>query len=169
VRPAAALFLVIVCVAACVRGPSADTQSSDGRAVVDGVIDGDTLVVRFAGATEHVRLLGIDTPESVDPRRPVECFGPEASSETEALLPPGTVVRVERDVEARDDYGRLLAYVFRADDGLFVNLALLESGHAELLSITPNIAYADRLRDAAATARAARRGLWGACSVASSE
>ena len=79
----------------------------------------------IAGRDEPVRLIGIDTPET---RRPAharsQCFGPEASAARRELLPPGTVVRLERDVEARDRYDRLLAYVFRAADGLFVNLVL---------------------------------------------
>jgi micrococcal nuclease len=152
---------------ACARAP-APVGPDDGRAVVESVIDGDTIVVTVAGSHERVRLLGIDTPESVDPDRPVECFGPEAAATTASLLPEGTTVRLERDLEARDDYGRLLAYVFRLPDGLFVNAALVESGHAELLRIAPNVAYSDELRVAEATARHERRGLWGACSVASS-
>ena len=78
------------------------------------VIDGDTVVARVDGRDEHVRLIGIDTPETVDPKRPVMCFGPEASAETHQLLPAGTPVRLVHDVEARDAYGRLLAYVYRA-------------------------------------------------------
>src|SRR5205085_3089746 len=92
-----------------------------GAATVARVVDGDTIVVHLGGRTETVRLLGIDTPETVDPRKPVQCFGTEASHRTKELLPPGTGVRLERDVEARDIYGRLLAYV-RRDDGTFVNL-----------------------------------------------
>ena len=76
------------------------------------------------GRDERVRLIGIDTPETVDPRKPVQCFGKEASDHTKALLPAGTAVRLERDAEARDRYDRLLAYVYRASDGLFVNLEL---------------------------------------------
>jgi micrococcal nuclease len=130
------------------------------------VVDGDTVVVRIDGADEKVRLLGIDTPETVDPRRPVQCFGKEASRRTKELLPEGAEVRLERDVEPRDAYDRLLAYVYRADDGTFVNLALLEEGFAQTLTITPNVAYADRFAAAAREARDAGRGLWGACPAA---
>jgi micrococcal nuclease len=150
-------------VAAC--APSARTSASDQPAavVVVSVIDGDTIEVAVAGRTERVRLLGIDTPESVDPSRPVECHGPEASALTHQLLPEGTALVLERDQEARDHYDRLLAYVFRRDDGLFVNEAVLAAGEAELLTIEPNVAYRDRLASAADAARQAGAGLWGAC------
>jgi micrococcal nuclease len=127
------------------------------------VIDGDTVVARVDGHDEHVRLIGIDTPETVDPKRPVMCFGPEASAETHQLLPAGTPVRLVRDVEARDAYGRLLAYVYRATDGTFVNLALAEGGFADVLAIAPNTAHGDELRAAVTDAKRARRGLWGRC------
>jgi micrococcal nuclease len=133
------------------------------NAVVTSVVDGDTIVVRVGGGVEHVRLIGIDTPETVAPTKPVMCFGKEASAETTALLPAGTAVELVRDVEPRDDYGRLLAYVYRAADGLFVNLRLAEDGLADALSIAPNTTHADAFRAAVAAARAARRGLWGAC------
>jgi endonuclease YncB( thermonuclease family) len=133
------------------------------NAVVVSVTDGDTIVVRVRGRDEHVRLIGIDTPETVAPTKPVMCFGKEASHETASLLPPGTPVQLVRDVEPRDDYGRLLAYVYRVPDGLFVNLRLAEAGFADALSIAPNTTYAGAFRAAVAAARAARRGLWGAC------
>jgi micrococcal nuclease len=155
--------------AVAVGPPSTGPPSSvDGEAavetnaVVDHVVDGDTIDVRIAGRRERVRLIGINTPETKDPRKPVECYGPEASALTTMLLPPGTAVRLERDAEARDDYGRLLAYV-RRRDGLFVNLELARQGAAEVLSIRPNTAYADLIATAVAEARRARRGLWGAC------
>lgn len=140
----------------------ADAGRAPGARVVR-VVDGDTVVIHLSGHDEHVRLIGIDTPETVDPRKPVQCFGKEASRRTAALLPKGTAVRLERDVEARDHFGRLLAYVFRVDDGTFVNLALAEEGYGVSLTIPPNVAYADRFAAAAADARSDGRGLWGAC------
>jgi micrococcal nuclease len=110
-----------------------------------------------------VRLIGIDTPETVDPRRPVGCYGQEASARTKELLPPGTVVELVRDTEERDRYGRLLAYVHRARDGRFVNLELLRDGSAQLLTIPPNVAHTIELRTAERAARAEGRGLWSAC------
>jgi micrococcal nuclease len=132
------------------------------NASIIDVADGDTIVVRVAGQRETVRLIGIDTPETKDPDEPVQCFGPEATEATEALLPRDTPVRLERDAEPRDQYGRLLAYVYRTD-GTFVNLALAERGLADVLSIAPNTAHAGELRAAVDAARAAGRGLWGTC------
>lgn len=133
------------------------------NAVVQRVVDGDTIVVRLGRTRETVRLIGIDTPETVDERKPVQCYGPEASARTKALLPAGTWVALERDTEARDRYGRLLAYVRRAADGLFVNLDLIQGGHAAPMRIEPNTTHAGEFAAAAAAARAAGAGLWGAC------
>lgn len=134
-----------------------------GTASIVSVLDGDTIVADIAGAKETVRLIGIDTPETVSPSRPVECFGAEASARAKALLPTGTVVRLERDVEARDRYDRLLAYVIRDHDDLLVNLLLVEEGYAESKAFPPNTARQDQLDQAEAGARAAERGLWPAC------
>ena len=155
----AALALLAGC-----GGAASAPAASLGHGVVVAVVDGDTIVVRIAGRDEHVRLLGIDTPETVDPRKPVACFGHEASEHTKQLLPKGTAVRLERDLDARDKYARLLAYVYRQRDGLFVNLDLAVQGYADVLSIVPNVAHADELRAAVGEARSAGRGLWSACS-----
>jgi micrococcal nuclease len=144
-------------------GGGGDDGSADGRASVVRVVDGDTVEVRIDGRDETVRLIGIDTPETVDPRSPVECFGQEASDHTKALLPEGTEVRLVADVEARDRYDRLLAYVYRDDDGTFVNLALVEDGYASVLTYPPNVAHSSEFTAAAARARDEGRGLWGAC------
>jgi micrococcal nuclease len=127
------------------------------------VVDGDTIVVRLRGSDETVRLLGIDTPETKDPRKPVQCFGEEASRRTAELLPVGTAVRLVGDVEDRDRYDRLLAYVYRADDDLFVNLELVRGGHADVLTYPPNVAHTIELTAAVAEARREQRGLWKAC------
>jgi micrococcal nuclease len=111
-----------------------------------------------------VRLIGIDTPETKDPDEPVACYGAEATAFTKALLPKGTSVRLERDVEPRDYYGRLLAYVTRASDALFVNLELARRGYADALAISPNLAHDDEIRSSVEQARADDLGLWGACS-----
>ena len=122
---------------------------------VINVIDGDTIDVRIGYKRQRVRLLGIDTPETKDPRKPVQCFGHEASEHTAQLLPRGTIVRLE--------YDRLLAYVWRSSDGLFVNLDLVAQGYANILSIAPNTAHADELRAAMTEAKTAPRGLWATC------
>ena len=133
-----------------------------GGATVVRVVDGDTIVVQINGKSERVRFIGIDTPESVKPGTPVQCFAHEASDHTKQLLPSGSSVRLERDVEARDRYDRLLAYVYRAD-GLFVNLALVHDGFAVTDTIPPNVAHAGEFVRAAADARRANRGLWSRC------
>ena len=162
-RAAAASVGLVALLAGCDQHRRPTASGPPGTATVMHDIDGDTIDVRLGGRTERVRLLGIDTPETKDPRRPVQCFGKEASDHTAELLPKGTVVRLERDVEARDRYGRLLAYVFRAGDGLFVNLDLVSGGFASVYTFPPNVAHADELRAAAARARTAGAGLWGRC------
>ncbi|WP_426573298.1 thermonuclease family protein [Aquihabitans sp. McL0605] len=135
-----------------------------GRATVTHVVDGDTVDLMLAGGGhERARLLGIDTPETVKPNTPVQCFGPEASARTKDLLAPGTAVLVQRDREARDRYGRLLVYLWRAADGLFVNRSLVADGYARVLSIEPNTAHRADLAATSAAARAAGRGLWSTC------
>jgi len=127
------------------------------------VVDGDTVIVHVSGRDERIRLIGIDTPESVKPNTPVQCFAIEASARTKALLPAGTVVRLERDAELRDRYKRLLAYVYRQPDGLFVNLVLAREGFALPYTFPPNVAHADDFVAAASEARQAHRGLWSRC------
>ena len=157
------LLLPMLLPTACASDdPAADARPA-GTAVVVRPVDGDTIVVEIAGQEEAVRFIGIDTPESVAPDRPVECFGPEAKARTAELLPAGTVVRLERDVEPRDRYDRLLAYVFRASDDELVNLLLVEEGYAEARSYPPNVARQGELDRAEAEARAAGKGLWPAC------
>jgi micrococcal nuclease len=126
------------------------------------VVDGDTIAVRLGAVREKVRYIGVDTPETKDPRRPVQCFGQQAS-DFNARLVAGERVRLVRDVEARDRYGRLLAYVYRARDGLFVNAELARLGYAQPLSIPPDVRFAGRFAALAREAREAGRGLWSAC------
>jgi micrococcal nuclease len=132
-----------------------------GTGVVRRVVDGDTIEMRIGRANETVRLLGIDTPETVHPTKPIECFGPEAAARTKELLGKGTTVRIEKDVEARDHYGRLLLYVFVGD--FMVNESLLREGFARPLSITPNVAHATNFERLATEARNQGVGLWSAC------
>jgi micrococcal nuclease len=105
----------------------------------------------------------MDTPESVKPNTPVQCFAIAASNRTKALLPAGTPVRLVGDVEQRDKYKRLLAYVYRARDNLFVNLSLVRDGYAVPYTFPPNVAHTNEFVSAAADARNAGRGLWSAC------
>ena len=157
------ILALVAAMGAISAGCTSTEPYPPGQARVVEVVDGDTLVLDFGARTEIVRLLGVDTPETVHPDRPVECFGPEASGRTAELLPAGTEVLVERDVEARDRFDRLLAHVHRADDGTHVNLALIAEGYADALIIEPNYAYAPSMRDALREARAAGQGRWTAC------
>ena len=157
---------VLTAGAACGSGdspsPSPDAARA-GAAEVTRVVDGDTVRVTIAGGEERVRLIGIDTPETHGQGGLRECFGTEATRRMTELLPPGTPVRLVRDVEARDRYDRLLAYVYRTADGLFVNLAMAREGFATTLTYPPNVAHAEEFVAAVRAARQARRGLWGRC------
>lgn len=167
--------LVLVLASSCSTPPVVATTGgevavgTDGEhqwvpnATVERVVDGDTIDVLVGSRQETVRLIGIDAPESVAPTRPVQCFGKEASQHLEAVLPAGTGITLVRDVEARDVYQRLLGYVVRSHDGLFVNLELVAAGYAATLNYPPNDHYASVLAGAEADAVAAGRGLWGRC------
>ncbi|HYD09514.1 MAG TPA: thermonuclease family protein [Acidimicrobiales bacterium] len=156
------LLVAIVALAACGRGGGA-SGGDPSVGEVTKITDGDTIHVEIGGGDETVRLIGIDTPESVDPRSPVECFGKEASAHLAELIPVGSDVRLVRDVEARDRYDRLLAYVYRESDALFVNLAMARDGFAAQATFPPNVAHVDEITAAVAEARDAGRGLWSAC------
>jgi micrococcal nuclease len=133
--------------------------SSPLNARVVGVTDGDTIDVAIDGEVEHVRYIGIDTPES-NPDQPQECFGKEASEANRELV-EGETVELEFGPELRDRYGRLLAYV--RVGGLFVNAELVEQGFARSLTIAPNDARAPLFRRLEEAAGRAGIGLWGAC------
>lgn len=135
----------------------------DANAVVERVVDGDTIEVNIAGRGETVRLIGVDTPETKKPDTPVECFGPEASTRLAELLPVGTPMRLERDIDSRDRYRRLLAYVYREPDDLFVNAVLIDEGLARPYPFEPNTTFADQFATAAGVARSNGVGLWSAC------
>src|SRR3954449_6156470 len=136
--------------------------AAPGEATVTRVVDGDTVHVAIGGADETVRYIGVDTPESVKPNTPVQCFAKAASAANERLV-DGQRVRIVYDAERRDRYGRLLAYVYRAQDGAFVNAALVREGYARTMTIPPNVRFASRFAELARAAREARRGLWRAC------
>jgi micrococcal nuclease len=167
-----ALVLLAVSVAALAvafvpgRG-GGDGADAAGAVVVRvvRVVDGDTVRVRLGGRSEPVRYIGIDTPESKRPGTPVQCFARRAAAEN-ARLVRGERVRLVFDVERRDRFGRLLAYVYRVRDGVFVNAALVRGGFARTLTIPPNVRFAERFAALAREARRAGRGLWSACASA---
>lgn len=150
--------------AAVLRLPGGGDPGGEGarEGTVVRVVDGDTIAVRIGEAIERVRYIGADTPESVRPGTPVECFANAAAGFNAALV-AGRRVRLVTDVEQRDRYGRLLAYVYRDGDGLFVNAELVRRGYAQTLTIPPNVRHSERLRALARQARDAGAGLWGAC------
>jgi len=129
--------------------------SDEKWAVAVRVIDGDTIELEDG---ERVRYVGVNAPESVDPRRRVECFGKEASAFNKALV-EGKKVRLERDVSDRDTYGRLLRFVF-LEDGIFVNEVLVREGYAYASPYAPDISMEGFFRKAESDARKNERGLW---------
>jgi micrococcal nuclease len=151
------------------RGGSAE-PSGTLSARVSEVVDGDTIEVELPdGSTDDVRYIGIDTPETVKPGTPVECGGPEAHRVNERLV-SGRRVTLRLGVERRDDYGRLLAYVYlpgagRRGEAMFVNAELVRRGLARTLTIPPNDDFADLFERLAAQAGRAGRGLWAACAM----
>lgn len=142
---------------------SAATQGIEGeRALVTEVVDGDTIKI---SNNKTIRLVGIDTPETVDPRRPVGCFGKEASNETKGLLTNKEVI-LQKDVSEVDKYKRLLRYVYLPlDNGqtLFVNDYLVREGFAKVLTYPPDVKFNEQFRQAEQEARENNRGLWGKC------
>ena len=127
---------------------------------VVSVIDGDTIDVNLGGSIKRVRYIGIDTPESVDPRKSIQCFGKEATAKNKELV-AGQIVELEKDVSETDRYGRLLRYVYIGD--LFINKELVLQGYASAVSYPPDIKYQDVFRQAEQQARSSNKGLWGSC------
>jgi micrococcal nuclease len=159
--------LLVVAVLALLRPDLGSLLELEGHsrarstAQVTRVIDGDTIEVRIGGRTEDVRLIGVDTPETLKPGTPVQCFGPRASRFIKRLL-EGRRVRLVFGAERQDDYGRLLAYVHLGRR--FVNAILVRRGFARSLTIPPNDRYAPLFRRLELRAGRAGRGLWGRCS-----
>ncbi len=125
--------------------------------LVARVIDGDTVELENG---ERVRYIGIDTPETVHPEKPVQCFGPEASHRNKELV-EGRRVRLERDMTDRDKYGRLLRYVYVS--GVMVNAALVEGGYAYSYYYAPDTRHYEKLVKVEQEAKGQGRGLWAAC------
>jgi micrococcal nuclease len=137
-------------VATLLSGALPPGAPADLICTVTRIVDGDTF---YCDRHVKVRLIGIDAPEQ--DQGP---FGRESMVALRALIPPGTQVRLERDVDAKDRFGRRLAYVWA--DGSLVNEAMVRGGWALLFTVPPNVKYADRLGRAQTAARNARAGLW---------
>ncbi len=154
------------------QAPATFLQEPGGfeEATVQRVVDGDTIDVAITrrvdgpgagvtqvGRTYRVRLLGIDTPETVKPDTPVQCYGHQASAATTALL-QGVKVRLVKDVEETDQYGRLLRYVYFGDE--MANARLVANGYAYVLTYPPNVRHAQLFVTLARGARDNNLGLW---------
>jgi micrococcal nuclease len=170
---AAAFWVGLFLLLAFAGGGGLDLLGSDdpgfNRAALTGrvtrVVDGDTVKVRLARGrgTRTVRYIGVDTPETVKPGEPVQCYGDQASKFNERLV-HGRRVRLVIGRERTDRYGRLLAYVHvRGGGNRFVNAELLRRGYARTLAIPPNTDRAARFAELERRARRQRRGLWAAC------
>ncbi len=136
------------------------------EATISRVVDGDTFDVSYGGAVQRVRIIGVDTPETVHPRKPVQCFGREASAKTKALLAEaGNRVYLEKDVSETDRYSRLLRYAWidLAGKRLLLNEVLVSEGYAQVSTYPPDVKYQDRFLAAQRAAREGQRGLWYAC------
>jgi micrococcal nuclease len=162
---AMALIGVVIVVAFWARqGLTPATRQEAGEVLhtltgpVVSVVDGDTIDVQLDGRTVRVRYVGVNTPETKHPDKGVEPFGPEADAANRRLV-AGKTVRLELDVQPRDRYQRLLAYVYVGD--LMVNAELVRQGYAQVATFPPNVKYHDRFRALQQEAREARRGLWG--------
>ena len=144
------------------RPPKSAAATPGRTATVTRVVDGDTAHVRFRGRDVTIRFIGVDTPETVAPGQPIECYGPESSHFTTARL-SGEKVRLEFDVERIDPYGRTLAHIWMANGSLF-NETLVRRGFATVATYPPDTKHVGRFEAAERVAKAADRGLWGACS-----
>ena len=151
-------FLILGLVGTLVSGLACGNGSETfEEALVVRVIDGDTVELENG---ERVRYLGIDTPETVHPDKPVECFGPEASERNKELV-EGKKVRLLQDGPDRDSYDRLLRYVFVG--GIFVNGDLVWGGYAYARSYEDTPLFYQTLVQLERSAREGDRGLWKAC------
>ena len=170
--PKKVIMLIVAAIAVYFFGGQGLFEEQEDSGFVAGtgarVVDGDTAVITVDGAERRVRLLGVDTPETVHPNKPVEFFGPEASAFTKQTL-TGKRVWLEYDKSPQDRYSRHLAYVWTAkpksinDETMrrdMFNARLLLGGYAKVLIIKPNNRYAKEFAEFEKEARNARRGVW---------
>jgi len=149
-----------------IQGKPTTTEPAIGGSetvTVERVVDGDTFIAITGSRRFRVRLIGVDSPETVKPGAPVGCFGPEASAYAHRTL-TGEQVRLVFDVDRYDRYRRVLAYVYLGK--LFFNLDLVRRGYAVVETVPPDIAHVQDFVAAQRAARASRAGLWLACALA---
>jgi micrococcal nuclease len=166
----AGILLLLLVATGTTSSQHAPVGTALGPVLVLGVVDGDTVMLGSDLGPRTVRLIGVDSPETRHPQRGAEAFGAQATAFLERSLPVGTLVWVELDVQREDVHGRLLAYLYREDpagawliDGrraTQVNLHIAEAGFARVLTIPPNVMYADLYERAVEEARVAQRGMW---------
>jgi len=157
--------VALLAVLATILAPVAQAQSVTGT--VTRVVDGDTVDVRVDAKVERIRIIGLDTPETVDPRKAVQCFGREASAHAKELLPLGTVVTLESDPtqDSRDRYGRMLAFIlFETEPGITANFteSMIAGGYGHHYVYRRPSIYADAFAMAQDYAQSWGLGLWGA-------
>ena len=142
------------------KAPTSSASAEYTYYSVTEVVDGDTIKINMGGTVTTLRLIGLDTPETLDPRKPVQCFGKEASNKAKELL-SGKKVRIDKDSTQGelDKYGRTLAYVYR-EDGLFYNKYMIEQGYAHEYTYNTPYKYQADFKAAEKSARENQRGLW---------
>lgn len=148
-------------------GPNPSVSPSLGSVTLGKVVrivDGDTFEIEGG---QKVRLIGIDTPETVAPNKPVACFGQEASNKTKEII-MGQEVKLEKDISETDKYGRLLRYVYVANpeatsESVFVNDFLVKSGYAQVSTYPPDVKYQNLFLESQRYAKENNLGLWGKC------
>lgn len=137
--------------------PIEDFSRDIAYQVID-IIDGDTIKINYKGKLTTIHLIGVDTPETVHPQKPVEAFGKEATYFLKNLL-LGESVYLRFDVQRTDKYGRTLAYLYRAPDGLFVNLEIVRQGYGKVYTVFP-FRHKSLFQHYGEQAQKAGRGLW---------
>jgi micrococcal nuclease len=164
------LIVVILIIVATQSGWLKDTaknaqQTDPGLYSINHYVDGDTVAVNMNGNVETVRFIGVDTPETHKPNTPVQCYGPDAAAHTKALISKFGKVRLQADPldTNRDRYGRLLRYVY-LPDGTLVEAQTISEGYGFAYTQFP-FQKADDFKADEQSAKAAKKGLWGACQV----
>jgi micrococcal nuclease len=166
-RPSIGSLVLILCIAGVIGCSSLGEEGTDGPqpgragvARVERAVDGDTVIL--AAGLGSSRIVGVDTPETVKPDTPVQCFGPQASAFSKRVLGDAGRVRYRVAPEPVDSYGRSLVYLW-LPDGRFFNAMLVRGGYARTLPYPPNTRYATLFQRLAEQAARAGRGLWGRC------